>query len=84
MDLSVGSTGELVLSGKNYQTPTVARHIRIPGERGWRHRAAATTSASCNSAERASLAMLLAHNKNAVTTIAAAHGSVNRLRMAPS
>lgn len=40
VDLSVGSTGELVLSGRTYRAPTAARLHRAAGERRWRRRAA--------------------------------------------
>lgn len=40
VDLSVGSTGELVLSGRTYRTPTPGRPHRAAGERTWRRRAA--------------------------------------------
>ncbi|GJO45766.1 hypothetical protein NJB1604_25130 [Mycobacterium marinum] len=40
VDLSVGSTGELVLSGRTYRTPTPARPHRAASERSWRRRAA--------------------------------------------
>ncbi|MEN4464256.1 hypothetical protein ABFV47_25140 [Mycolicibacterium fortuitum] len=40
VDLSVGSTGELVLSGTTYRAPAVARPHRGAGERSWRRRAA--------------------------------------------
>lgn len=40
VDLSVGSTGELVLSGTVYRAPAVAQPRRGAGERSWRRRAA--------------------------------------------
>jgi hypothetical protein len=40
VDLSVGSTGELMLSGRTYRTPAPARPHRAAGERTWRRRAA--------------------------------------------
>ncbi|WP_337958237.1 hypothetical protein [Mycolicibacterium septicum] len=40
VDLSVGSTGELVLSGRTYRTPTPGRPRRAASERSWRRRAA--------------------------------------------
>lgn len=40
VDLSVGSTGELVLSGRTYQAPAPARPHRTTGVRRWRRRAA--------------------------------------------
>ncbi len=40
VDLSVGSTGELVLSGRTYRTPTPGRPHRAANERSWRRRAA--------------------------------------------
>jgi hypothetical protein len=40
VDLSVGSTGELVLSGRTYRAPAAARPHRAAGERRWRRRAA--------------------------------------------
>lgn len=40
IDLSVGSTGELVLSGRTYRTPTPGRPHRAASERTWRRRAA--------------------------------------------
>lgn len=39
VDLSIGSTGELVLSGKSYRRPA-ARPSRLGSERSWRRRAA--------------------------------------------
>ncbi|ASL22284.1 hypothetical protein LFT51_20540 [Mycobacterium intracellulare subsp. chimaera] len=40
VDLSVASTGELVLSGTTYRAPVGARPHRGAGERSWRRRAA--------------------------------------------
>lgn len=40
VDLSVASTGELVLSGTTYRAPAAARPHRGAGERSWRRRAA--------------------------------------------
>lgn len=40
VDLSVGSTGELVLSGRTYRAPAATRPHRAAGVRRWRRRAA--------------------------------------------
>lgn len=40
VDLSVGSTGELLLSGRTYRTPAPGRSHRAASERSWRRRAA--------------------------------------------
>lgn len=44
VDLIIGSTGELVLSGKTYRAPAAARPHRAAGERRWRRRAAERVS----------------------------------------
>lgn len=40
VDLSIASTGELVLSGRTYHAPVIARPHHAAGERNWRRRAA--------------------------------------------
>ncbi|GLD03238.1 hypothetical protein [Mycobacterium kiyosense] len=68
VDLSVGSTGELVLSGRTYRTPTPGRPHRAASERAWRRRAAERVCVlTCDQLRQRDIADAIAVSQQAVS-----------------
>jgi hypothetical protein len=68
VDLSVGSTGELVLSGRTYRAPVATRPHRAASERSWRRRAAERVCVlTCDHLRQGDIAAAVAVSQQAVS-----------------